>query len=194
MSLEGMGELSETPGTWYVAHTRSRFEKVFAWEMNRLATPYFLPMVQRVKLSGGKKRRMMIPLFSSYLFICGDAETRRRAMETNRLCQIIEVPDQQQLVTELGYIQRAIAGRIKIDPYPQIAEGRRCRIIAGSLQGLEGVVVRRSNRALVVLEISMLGQGALLETDCDLVEVIDLMKAALMVGMVKNMTTPLSSN
>jgi len=43
--------VTELSGTWWVAHTKARFEKAFAWDMLSHGIGYFLPM--RVKMYGG---------------------------------------------------------------------------------------------------------------------------------------------
>jgi len=168
--IESLGEVT---GRWWVAHTKARFEKAFAWQLYRLDIGYFLPMAERVRIYGGKKQRVMMPLFSSYVFFCGDDEDRYTAMTTNRLCQTIDVVDQARLVSELSAIEKAINGGTTVDLYPSIAVGRQCRIIAGALMGVEGIVIERNKRARVVLQVSILGQGALVEIDADLLELID---------------------
>jgi len=160
-------------GTWWVAHTKARFEKVFAWDLLDRGIGYFLPLVERVKVSGGRKRRVLMPLFPSYVFFCGSDEDRYTAMTTNRLCQAIDVVDQDELVGQLSAIEKALSGEAELDPYPFAVKGRRCRVIAGALRGIEGVVVQRSKRARLVLEVSILGQGAVMEIDADLLEPID---------------------
>jgi len=56
--------LVELGGTWWVAHTKARFEKAFAWDMSNRGIGYFLPMREKIIFSGGRKRRVMAPLFS----------------------------------------------------------------------------------------------------------------------------------
>jgi hypothetical protein len=165
--------LRDLSGQWWVAHTRARFEKAFAWDLLERGIGFFLPMVERVTVSGGKKRRVFMPLFSSYVFLCGTAEQRQEALRTNRLCQTIEVADQEGLVCELTSIECAIRANMHLSPYPQAAVGQRCRIIAGALTGLEGVVIQQARRARVVLEVQMLGQGAVIEVDVDILETIN---------------------
>ncbi len=160
-------------GTWWVAHTKSRFEKVFAWDLVERGIGYFLPMVWRAKISGGRKRRFLLPLFPSYVFFCGDDEDRYTAMTTKRLCQAIKVVDQNDLVTEMAAIERALNGKATLDPYPFAAVGRRCRITSGALRGIEGVVVQRNKLARIVLEVTMLGQGVVMEVNADLLEPAD---------------------
>ena len=165
--------LEQLTGRWWVAHTKSRSEKAFAFNLIDHGIGYFLPLIERVRISGGKRRRVLLPLFSSYVFFCGDEEDRYAAMTTNRLCSTIEVHDQEGLLAELAAIEKALAGKAQLDPYPSLAVGRRCRIRAGAFQGLEGIVVRRNKLTRIVLQVSILGQGAAMEIGADLLEVLD---------------------
>lgn len=164
---------SELSGQWYVAHTRSRFEKAFARDLLNCGVGYFLPLVERTRIISGKKRRVLLPLFPSYVFFCGDESAVRNAQMTNRLCQTITVPDQDTLIDELGAIERVLNGESVLDLYPTLAVGRRCRIISGPLLGLEGVITRRDSVIQLVLQVSILGQGVLLEISADQVELLD---------------------
>ena len=94
-------------------------------------------------------------------------------MTTNRLCQAIDVRNQEGLTGELAAIEKALAGKAELDPYPHAAVGRRCRIRSGPFRGMEGVVIRREKLARVVLQVSVLGQGASMEIEADLLEPID---------------------
>ncbi len=164
--------LTDLDGRWWVAHTKARFEKAFAWDLCRRNIGYFLPMIGRVRVSGGRKRQVLTPLFPSYVFFCGDDKDRHLALTTNRLCQAIEVTDQELLRRQLADLEKAIKGGAVLDAYPFAVVGRRCRVTAGAMQGIEGVIVDRAKLAKVVLEVSMLGQGALMEIDPDLLEPI----------------------
>jgi transcription antitermination factor NusG len=164
------GSLAEWPGRWWVAHTKSRFEKAFAHELLARDIRFFLPMLPRVTISSGKKRRMLMPLFPSYVFFQGDHEQRYAALATDRLCQVIEVVDQASLVKDLTHLSRALAAHAPLDLHPHAAVGRRCRIIAGPFEGMEGVVIRRDRLARVVLEVRVLGQGAAMDIEADLLE------------------------
>ena len=163
-------KLTQLDGEWWVAHTRARAEKAIAWDLHRREIGYFLPMTERVKVSGGRKRHVVLPLFSSYIFICGSREDRYGAMTTNRIAQMLDIPDQAGIIKELTAIEQALEGNAQLDPYPQVAQGKRCRIIAGPLAGVEGVVVRRCNKARFVLQVNFIGQGAAMEVDADLLE------------------------
>ena len=166
--------LTDMSGTWWVAHTKARFEKVFAWDMLSHGIGYFLPMREKVTFSGGRKRRVMMPLFSSYVFFCGDDGDRYTAMTTNRLCQTIEVVDQDGFVEELAGIEGALISKAVVDHYPHLPVGARGRVISGPMTGIEGTIIeKRSAKARMVLEVTILGQGAVVEVDADLLEAIE---------------------
>ncbi len=166
----GMPDLHDLSGTWWVGHTKARAEKAFAWDLLRQGIGYFLPMIDCVRVSGGRKRRLMVPLFPSYVFFCGGEDDRCRALATNRLCQTLQPPDHRALVAELIQVERALASKANLDPYPFAGVGARCRVKAGPLRGIEGIVLRRDRTARLVLQVSMLGQGAAVEVDASLLE------------------------
>lgn len=160
-------------GRWWVAHTKARNEKALAWDLLHHGIGYFLPMRDHVFFSGGRKRRALIPLFTSYVFFCGDEAARRNALATNRVCQTLEVTNQQRLIGELAAIHQALTVSANVEPYPHVAVGQRCRIKAGPFEGLEGVVVERRARARVVLSVHLIQMGVALAVDADLLEPID---------------------
>jgi transcription antitermination factor NusG len=173
MISPGAERVTQLTGSWWVGHTRPRFEKAFAWDLLHWGIGYFLPLLERVRISGGRKRHVMAPLFTSYVFFCGSDEDRYVAMTTNRLCQTIRVPDQGGFVAEITAIEQALSGKAVMDLYPFAAVGRRCRVTAGPLRGIEGVVIERKKLARLVLQVDILGQGAAVEIDADLLEPIE---------------------
>ena len=102
--------LTELTGTWWAARTKARFEKTFAWDMFNQGIGYFLPMREKITFSGRRKRHVMVPLFTSYVFFCGTESDRYTALATKRLCQTIEVVDQDALIDRIG-IELADIGR-----------------------------------------------------------------------------------
>lgn len=170
MKSAGLTSFADAPGQWWVAHTKSRFEKAFAWDLHKRGINYFLPLIQRVVYSGGRKRKRMLPLFPSYVFFAGDEKARYEAMRTDRLCQAIPVKDAAKFVAELDQVERALTQQVEMDFYPHAALGKRCRVASGPLQGIEGIVIQRDSRTKLVLQVSMLGQGASLEIAPELLE------------------------
>ncbi len=160
-------------GQWWVVHTRSRNEKALAHDLISKDISYFLPMSWKIRRRSRRTIRSFLPLFSGYLFFCGQEEQRVELLKTNRVAHLIEVNDQQQLLDELVQIDQALRTGAPLTPHKYIKKGQRCRVIAGPLIGLEGIVIRSKNATRLVLQIDMLGQAASVEIDVDMMEALD---------------------
>jgi len=168
------GTLQRSPidayiGRWWVLHTRARNEKVVAKALANQRIQYFLPLIRYRRTYGGRINRVEIPLFPGYVFLCGCPEDRLVALKTNRIANVLEVADQEQLKHDLRQISRTVESGV----YPGLRAGARCRVTAGGLIGLEGVVLRRQGLWRVYVGVEFLGQSAELQIDPSLLEIID---------------------
>ena len=160
-------------GQWWVVHTRSRNEKALAHDLMSKNISYFLPMSWKVRRRSRRTIRSFLPLFSGYLFFCGQENQRVELLRTNRVANLIEVIDQQILLDELVQIDQALRAGAPLTPHKYIKSGQRCRVIAGPLIGLEGIAVKTKNAIRLVLQIDILGQASSVEIDIDMIEVLD---------------------
>jgi len=167
---EGYSSITSIEGDWWVAHTKARAEKALAWDLVGHSIPYYLPMTERTVIWGGRKRRVLKPIFSSYVFFSGSSEDRYRVLRTNRVCQVIPVRHRGPFIEEIHAIHRALSSNIPLDLHPFAAVGKRCRVAAGPLEGIEGIVIRKDDAMRLVLQVNILGQGASLEISADLLE------------------------
>ena len=160
-------------GRWCALRTKSRNEKALASDLRRMEIGHFLPLVPTARHYGGRLRRVELPLFPGYMFLCGGEAERTAALTTHRVAGVLEAGDQEGLKTDLQRIHRLVSGDEPVDLYPGLREGRRCRVVGGSLVGLEGVVLRRRGVCRVYIALAMLGQSAQVEIDAALLEAID---------------------
>ena len=160
-------------GRWQVAHTKSRNEKALAHDLIDKRVSYFLPMTWKIQRKSRRTIRTLLPLFSGYLFFCGEQSARIEALRTNRVANVIEVKNQQKLVDELVQIEQALRAGAPLVPHKYLKAGQRCRVIAGPLVDLQGLIVRAKNAMRLVLQVDMLGQAASVEIDMDMIEVLD---------------------
>jgi transcription antitermination factor NusG len=165
--------ISDFTGLWWVAHTKSRNEKALAHDLVAKNIRYFLPMTWKVQRRSHRTLRSLLPLFSGYLFFCGQETERVELLRTNRVANVIIVKDQEKLLKELIQFEQALRAGAPLTPYKYIKAGQRCRVVAGPLLGLEGIVIQIKNVSRLLLQIDMLGQAASVEIDIDLIEPID---------------------
>jgi transcriptional antiterminator RfaH len=160
-------------GQWWVAHTKSRNEKALAHDLIHRNISYFLPMSWKVRRRSRRTIRSLLPLFSGYLFFCGEEDQRLELLRTDRVANLIEVEDQEKLLSELVQFEQALRAGAPMKAYRYIKTGQQCRVIAGPLLGLQGVVVKTKGAARLVLQVDMLGQAASVEIDIDMIETVD---------------------
>lgn len=162
-------------GRWYVAHTRSRNEKILAQELGRMQIPYYLPLAQRITRSRATRRisRSQVPVFPGYLFFNGTEDHRYAALRTNRIAHVLEVSDQAQLVRELTNVRLLLSTQQDFSVAPRLKEGDWGRITSGPLVGLEGVITQLSGRFRLTMNVTILGQSVSVEVERDAVEKID---------------------
>ena len=165
--------ISDFAGQWWVVHTKSRNEKALAHDLIRRNISYFLPMSWKVRRRSRRTIRSLLPLFSGYLFFCGEENERTELLRTDRVANMIEVKDQQKLIGELVQIEQALKAGAPLRPHKYIKTGQQCRVIAGPLLGLQGVVATTRGAARLVLQVDMLGQAASVEIDIDMIETVD---------------------
>jgi hypothetical protein len=70
------------------------------------------------------------------------------------------IPDQ-----EIQNLRVAIAAERVIEPHPFCQIGQRVEIIAGALQGLQGILVRQKGLCRVILTVQMLAKSVAVEVD-----------------------------
>lgn len=160
-------------GQWWVVHTKSRNEKALAHDMIRRNISYFLPMTWKISRKSRRTTRSLLPLFGGYLFFCGSEIDRLEVLRTDRVANLIEVKDQEKLLRELEQIEQALRAGVPVTPHKYIKEGQKCRVIAGPLMGLEGIVSRTRGATRLVLQVDMLGQAASVEIDVDMTEIAE---------------------
>lgn len=170
---KGLETIRAAEGPWWVAHTKARAEKVFAWDLIARGIPHFLPMARKTTFSGGRKRHGMTPLFTGYVFFSGDEQARYQALTTDRLCGVIPVREQAVMVAELAAIEAALDAGEALDLYPELAVGRRCRVARGPMEGVVGTVVSRDDVTKLVLHVSVLGAAAALTVEPSFLEPLE---------------------
>lgn len=152
---------------WYAVHVRSRHEFIVA---NRLALreiETFLPQVEKVRKWKDRKKLISFPLFPGYLFVHTTRASQNllRVLKVAGVVRIIctipgepdPIPDDQILS-----LKKLVDNKGELDPYPYLNEGQRVRITKGPLQGVEGILIEKLDKHLLVLSVDVLRQGVAL--------------------------------
>lgn len=157
---------------WWVAHVRSRQEKLAARESRLRGIPFYLPLREQTLRRLGRRRTSFLPLFSGYLFFRGPTEVRRELLQTNLCVRVLPVLDQAALQHDLFQVRRLQELGLPLVPHAGIAAGDLVEVKEGPFSGYTGVVQKEKGRArerLVVL-VRFIHRAVSVELDRDEVE------------------------
>jgi transcription antitermination factor NusG len=144
---------------WYAAYTRSRAEKKVAEHLQALGIDHYLPLVATLRQWSDRKKKVMVPLIRSYIFVHITRKEHLAVLEIPGIVKILHfggkpvpIPDWQILNLKilLGTDTPVSEGTRRY------AKGEAVHITQGSLQGLRGHIVWVRRRHQLVISVSAL--------------------------------------
>jgi transcription antitermination factor NusG len=159
-----MNHIDAPEPLWYAVHVRSRHEFQVTERLNMKGLETFLPSVERLRKWKDRKKLIAFPLFPGYIFVHTTKESKNllsvlKVKGVVRLLSTIPgepdpIPDDQILS-----LKTLVDNKEDLDPYPYLSEGQRVAIIKGPLAGVEGILVEKLDKHILVLSVDVLRQG-----------------------------------
>jgi transcriptional antiterminator NusG len=162
-----MDASNDIHGAWVAIYVRANHERAVADQLAVYGYEPFLPT--RPAPARRLKRRAGAPLFPGYVFC------RYRVQPAFR---ILQVPGVVRILThgttpavlcaeELDAIRRIVSVDVLVEPWRFLEVGRRVRITAGPLRGLEGTLVALGNHLRMVVSVTMLRRSVAVKVDAE---------------------------
>ena len=157
---------------WLALYTRHQHEKVVAEMLTAKGFEAFLPLYDSMRLWRDRKKMLSLPLFPCYVFVRGPLERKLAMITTPGVHMILYRGENVALIPgeEMQAIQKLVEGSFCVEPHPYLKCGERVRVKRGSLDGVEGVLVRKKNLYRLVLSVNMVAQSVAVEIDAADVE------------------------
>jgi transcription antitermination factor NusG len=157
---------------WCALYTRHRHEKSVAEMLAAKEFEVFLPLYESIRRWKDRKMLLALPLFPCYVFVRGGVHRRLDVLTTPGVHMILLRGEHVAIIpeTEIQAIRKAVEGPSRLEPHPFLKCGERVRVTRGSLEGVEGILVRKKNVYRLVLSVDMMAQSAAVEIDASDVE------------------------
>lgn len=148
------------PTFWFAIQTYPKHEKRVVSQLTTKGVENYLPLVTRIHQWSDRRKQVEMPLFAGYAFvhIPPSAECRVQVLQVAGVLgfvgagrQGLPIPDQQ-----IEYIRTLLQNKISLDPYPFLKIGQRVRIRGGSLDGIEGILIRRNGMRRLIISVETL--------------------------------------
>ena len=152
---------------WWALYTRHQHEKVVAEMLAAKGLEVFLPQYDSIRRWKDRQKLLSLPLFPCYVFVRGGLGRRLQIVTTPGVHMVLNHGDHAAVIPEyeIESIRRTVDGRCRMEPHPFIRCGDRVRVIRGSLQGVEGILVRKKNQFRLILSVDMLAKSVAVEID-----------------------------
>lgn len=162
--------------SWYAVYVRSRHEFKVRENLEAKRIETFLPTVERLRQWKDRKKRVLFPLFSGYLFVrlLDVEQSFLLVVKTPGVVKIlgvgsrfIPVPEEQ-----IRYLHALMASKLPLDEHPYLKEGQRVAISRGPLRGVKGMLIRKEKERRLVVSIDLIQKGVSVEVNVDDVELL----------------------
>jgi transcription antitermination factor NusG len=127
----------------------------------------FLPLYKSLRHWKDRSKALIMPLFPGYLFVRERPGVLLQILNTPGTIMVLTCGQHLAVVPnhEIQGIRRALGDPSRVEPYPFLTCGERVRVVRGSLEGVEGILVRKRNLSRLILTVEMLNRSAAVEID-----------------------------
>lgn len=163
---------TQEDSAWWALYTRHQHEKVVADMLTAKGFDVFLPLYDSIRRWKDRSKLISLPLFPCYVFVRGGLNRRLHVITTPGVHMILCSGENVAIIPEdeIQAIRRTIEGPFRVEPHPYLKCGERVRVTRGTLEGVEGVLVRKKNLYRLILSVDMLAQSVAVEIDASDVE------------------------
>ena len=159
---------------WFALYTRSRHEKKVAEVLQDKQIDIFLPLRNVISRWKDRRKEIQTPLFNGYVFVHTDLQNRLDVLKTPGVVRFVTdghnpvpIPEDQ-----IEAIQALVQSGIKFDPYPYLKKGMHITVKRGPLRGVEGILVAKRKKHLLVLSVDLIQQSTALEINISDTDVV----------------------
>ena len=152
---------------WFALWTRSRHEQAVREQLQQKQIEAFLPTVTRWSRWKDRKKKIDWPLFPGYCFARFSARDRLPILKCTGVVNIVSIEGEPAAIPqhEIDSIRHLVESDLAYDPCPMIREGMLVEVIHGPLKGVTGRLMRKNEKARLVLSVDLIGQAVSVEVD-----------------------------
>lgn len=162
--------------SWYVLHTKSRFENVVYEGLNKKSLVTFLPKVTVKSRRRDRNQMIKVPLFPGYLFVKSnlDPNEHLEILKTTGAVRLLgtqggPVPVADDTVDSLKIM---IAADQPVSTGNTFKKGDKVMVVYGPFAGVKGVFIRYRGKGRVMVNVDALGQSAQVDVNEEDLEIL----------------------
>jgi transcription antitermination factor NusG len=152
---------------WYAAYTCANHEKRVAEQLDVREVEHFLPLYSSVRRWKDRRVTLDLPLFPGYVFVRMALQERLRVLQIPGVARLVGFGGIETALPEeeMQALRTSLATGTRVEPHAFLTMGQRVRVRDGPLAGLQGILLRRKNRARLVLSIELIQRAMMVDID-----------------------------
>lgn len=151
------------PTRWYAVHTRAKHERKVAAQLLEKGISAFVPTIRETHLWSDRRQLVEVPLFLCYVFVnvMSWQRVHGQVLRTPGLLRWVGVNGEPTAIpdAQIDAVRTTLANDLSASPYPFLKLGQRVRVRGGCLDGIEGIVIRKTGDCRLVLSIDLIQQA-----------------------------------
>lgn len=162
---------------WYALYVKSRHEFVTNSELNKKGIETFLPSIKKSRQWKDRRKFIDFPLFPGYLFvhIYPENDNFINVLKTRGAVKIISTEKNRPAPVpsvEIYSLKLLIESGKEFDVYPNLKEGAWIRVAKGPLKGAEGILKKKEEQYMFLINVELLGRSVGMKIHADCIESI----------------------
>jgi transcriptional antiterminator NusG len=171
-----MASLSPSQKSWYVLHTKSRFENVVNDGLIKKSIDVFLPKILVRSKRRDRRKMIKVPAFPGYLFVKSDMDPYRQVeiVKTTGVVRFVGTKDGPVPVPEetIDSLKIMVNSEQPVITGNRLAKGDRVIVVNGPFSGVIGTFKSYRGKGRVIINVEALGQTASMDVDEADIEVL----------------------
>jgi len=151
---------------WYAVYTRSRHEKKVADEIDRNGYAVYLPLVKTLRQWSDRKKKVEVPLISSYVFVYASEKERYYILNTTGVSGFVMFEGKAAAIPEkqIQAMKLAIDSNLEIEVSKEVfVAGEQVKVINGLMKGAEGELIRKAHKFKLLIRVNNIGYSLMVE-------------------------------
>ena len=151
---------------WYALYTVPRHEKAIAERLTVQNIENYLPLYSALRVWHGRKVRVELPLFPSYMFVKMCLSEKRRVLSLSGAIRLVSFNSNAVVLSDDEINRLKLSLQIfRAEPYPFLTAGRCVQIKFGPFAGMKGKILRRKGAMRLVLSLDFIQSAIVVELD-----------------------------
>ncbi len=152
---------------WFGLRTKSNFEKLAVSALEAKGFESYVPLYRSRRRWSDRVVTKDLSLFPGYVFCRFDPRYRLPLLTVPGVVSIVGFGDNPAPIPdeEIEAVRRVLASSQGSEPHPFLREGQRVRVKYGSLEGIEGILLKKKSDWRLIISVNLLQRSLAVEVD-----------------------------